>query len=282
MGHGGMRRERRTASTAGGGRLGRAPDRMMAPVIDDPLFWLMGALAVSALGLSKGGFAGVGQIATPLMALFMPPLQAAALLLPIQIVQDLLSMWMFRRTWDAWNLKVMLPGALAGIAAAGLLASYVSDAFIRLAVGVIAILFVLHAWFARTAAPEGRPGAGAGAFWGRLAAFTSTIAQAGGPPFQVFVLRQQLDKMTYVGTFVMFFAVVNALKVIPYFALGQFSRENFVTTLMLLPVATAANYFGVWLVKRTPTILFYRIAHLMVFLISLELVRAGLMGMLGW
>ena len=87
---------------------------------------------------------------------------------------------------------------------------------------------------------EGRPGAGAGAFWGGLAAFTSTIAQAGGPPFQVFVLRQQLDKMTYVGTFVMFFAVVNALKVIPYFALGQFSRENFVTTLMLLPVATAA------------------------------------------
>lgn len=250
-------------------------------VITDPLFWLLGVLAVTSLGLSKGGFAGAGQIATPLMSLFMPPLQASALLLPIQIVQDLLSMWIFRRTWDAWNLKVMLPGALIGIAAAWALASHVSDAFIRFAVGSISILFVLHAWFGHAVAPVGRPGILAGGFWGGLAAFTSTIAQAGGPPFQVFVLRQNLEKMTYVGTFVMFFAVVNALKVIPYFALGQFSKENFVTTLMLLPVATAANYFGVWLVKRTPTILFYRIAHVLVFLISLELVRAGLMGMLG-
>jgi uncharacterized membrane protein YfcA len=247
----------------------------------DPLFWLLAALAVTSLGFSKGGFAGAGQIATPLMSLFMPPLQASALLLPIQIVQDLLSMWIFRRTWDGWNLKVMLPGALIGIGIAWALASHVSDAFIRFSVGSIAILFVMYAWFGHAVAPKKRPGAVAGAFWGGLAAFTSTIAQAGGPPFQMFVLRQNLEKMTYVGTFVMFFAVVNALKVIPYFALGQFSKENFLTTLMLLPVATASNYLGVWLVKRTPTILFYRIAHVLVFLISLELVRAGLMGMVG-
>jgi uncharacterized membrane protein YfcA len=83
-----------------------------------------------------------------------------------------------------------------------------------------------------------------------------------------------------VGTFVMFFAVVNALKVIPYFALGQFTAQNFLATVMLFPLAVAANYLGVWLVKRTPTILFYRIAHLLIFLISLELIRSGLLGML--
>lgn len=249
-------------------------------MITDPLFWLLAILAVTSLGLSKGGFAGAGMIATPLMSLFMPPLQAAAMLLPIQIVQDVLACWMFRKTYSAWNLKVMLPGALVGVGAAWILAAHVSDSFIRLMLGTVSILFVLYAWIAPSPPPGGPPPrAAAGTFWGGCAAFTSAICQAGNPPFQMFVLPQNLDKMTYVGTFVMFFGVVNALKVIPYFALGQFSAPNFTVTLMLIPVATAANYLGVWLVRRTPTILFYRIAHILIFLISLELVRAGLVGL---
>jgi uncharacterized protein len=248
----------------------------------DPLFWILASIAVSFLGLSKGGFAGAGMIATPLVSLTMPPLQAAALLLPVQIVQDMLAMWMFRRTYSAWNLKVMLPGAFIGVGLAWVLASYVSDDFIRLMLGVVSIAFVLHAWFAPVPAAGPRPpNAREGLFWGTCAAFTSAICQAGNPPFQVFVLRQNLDKMVYVGTFVIFFGVVNALKVIPYFALGQFTARNFMATLMLIPLATAANYAGVWLVKRTPTILFYRIAHMLVFVVSLELVRTGALGLWG-
>lgn len=251
-------------------------------MIFDPLFWLLASVGVVALGLSKGGFAGAGMIATPLLSLVMPPLQAAALLLPVQIVQDILSMWMFRRTYSAWNLKVMLPGAFIGVGAAWLLAAHVSDNFIRLMLGIVSIAFVLHAWLAPAPAGGRRPpSAWAGLFWGSCAAFTSAMCQAGNPPFQVFVLRQNLDKLTYVGTFVMFFGVVNALKVVPYFALGQFSAPNFTATLMLIPLATAANYFGVWLVKRTPTVLFYRIAHLLVFIVSLELIRAGIVGLWG-
>lgn len=246
----------------------------------DPLFWILAAVAVVSLGLSKGGFAGAGMIATPLVSLTMPPLQAAALLLPVQIVQDVLAMWMFRRTYSGWNLKVMLPGAFIGVGLAWLFAAHVSDNVIRLMLGVVSIAFVLHAWFAPVPNAGRRPPAGkAGLFWGTCAAFSSAICQAGNPPFQVFVLPQNLDKLTYVGTFVMFFGVVNALKVVPYLALGQFSAQNFAATLMLIPLATIANYVGVWLVKRTPTVLFYRIAHILVFVVSLELVRAGALGL---
>ena len=52
-------------------------------IITDPLFYLLTIPAITALGLGKGGFAGVGMISTPLLALTMPPLQAAAILLPI-------------------------------------------------------------------------------------------------------------------------------------------------------------------------------------------------------
>ena len=108
-----------------------------------------------------------------------------------------------------------------------------------------------------------------------LAGFTSTLIQAGSPPFQVHVLPQRLPKMTLVGTSTLFFAAVNAMKVAPYFALGQFSTENLAASLALLPLAIATNFLGVWLVRRTPTELFYRIAYVLVFLICLALIWQG-------
>lgn len=247
----------------------------------DVWFYAAAIAAVTSLGLSKGGFAGVGQIATPLLAMFLPPLQAAALLLPIMILQDAMSIWVYRREWDAWNLRVMLPGALVGVGAAWLLAAHVSDAVVRLGVGLISVAFVLHGWLASAPRVRHAPTTAAGTFWGAIAAFTSTMCQAGGPPFQIFVLPQRLKKLTYVGTVTIFFAAVNALKVVPFFALGQFTTENFATTLWLIPLAVATNLLGVWLVRITPTVVFYRIAHVLIFLISLQLIWAGATDLIG-
>ncbi len=250
-------------------------------MITDPLFFALAIPAVIALGLSKGGFAGVGQVATPLLALLLPPLQAAALLLPIMMVQDAMSVWIYRREWSAWNLKVMLPGAIAGICLAWALASSVSDAFVRLGVGLISLAYVLNTWFGKPPADARKPSTAGGLFWGAVSGFTSTMAQAGGPPFQIHVLPQRLEKLTYVGTNVMFFAVVNAVKVIPYFALGNFTPQNFTTSMALFPLAAASNLLGVWLVRRVPTVIFYKIAHVLIFLISLELIRSGASDLLG-
>src|SRR5262245_49301625 len=88
--------------------------RKPAPVITDPLFYAGSIVAVILLGLSKGGFFGLGVIALPLMSLFVPPLQAAAILIPTVIAQDTLTVWTYRHDWSAWNLKVMLPGMAVG------------------------------------------------------------------------------------------------------------------------------------------------------------------------
>jgi uncharacterized membrane protein YfcA len=244
-------------------------------VIHDPLFYVLAIIAVTALGLGKGGFAGVGVMSTPLLATLLPPLQAAAILLPILITQDAISVWVYRRDWSAWNLKVMLPGAMLGIAIAWALATQVSDAAVRLAIGLIGLAFVLNVWFGRQRAEATTPTVAAGVFWGVVAGFTSTLSQAGGPPFQVFVMPQRLPKLTLVGTYTIYFAVLNWVKIVPYFALGQFSTANLATSAALLPVAIAANFAGIWLVRRTPTGLFYQIAYVLVFLISLELIRSG-------
>jgi uncharacterized membrane protein YfcA len=244
-------------------------------LITDPLFYPLAVIAVTALGLGKGGFAGVGVIATPLLATILPPLQAAAILLPILIVQDSISIWVYRRDWSAWHIKVMLPGGILGIGIAWALATQVSDAFVRLVVGVIGVSFALNAWFGRQPTEPKKPSVPGGIFWGTVAGFTSTLSQAGGPPFQVYVLPQRLPKLTLVGTYTIYFAALNWLKIIPYHRLGLFSTSSLANSLILLPVAVAANFLGIWLVRRTPTGLFYQIAYVLVFLISLELMYSG-------
>lgn len=243
-------------------------------MLTDPYFLAAVIPAVIALGLSKGGFAGLGTISTPLVALILPPFEAAALLLPILIVQDVISIWVYRRDWSAWNLQVMLPGAALGVGLAWFLAALVPEAIVRLIVGAIGLSFVLNVWFGRKPA-QSAPHAPSGIFWGAVSGFTSAFANAGGPPFQVYILPQQLPKLTLVGTATIFFATVNGLKVVPYFALGNFTGHGLLLSLSLMPLAIVANFAGIWLVRVTPVELFYKITYVLVFLLSLALIWQG-------
>jgi uncharacterized protein len=243
-------------------------------LLTDPYFLAAIVPAVVALGLAKGGFAGIGVVATPLLALVMPPIQAAAVLLPILIVQDVISVWVYRRDWSRQNLQVMVPGAVIGIGAAWLLAAYVPEAAVRVIVGLIGVAFVLNVWLGRMPA-QARPNPPAGFFWGAVSGFTSAFASAGGPPFQIYVLPQQLPKMTLVGTVSIFFATVNWLKVAPYLALGTFSHDGVIVSLAMMPLAVASNFAGIWLVRVTPVKTFYELIYVLTFLLSLVLVWQG-------
>lgn len=247
-------------------------------IITDPLFYALAIPAVIALGLSKGGFAGVGQMATPMLALVMPPLEAAAIFLPIMIVQDMNAVWVYRKAWSRRVVAIVIPGAIIGIGVAWVLAAYISDAAVRIFIGFTTIAFVAYSFIGMMRVPREakHPGVAAGVFWGSLSGFTSTICQAGGPPYQMYVLGLKLPKMTYVGTTAVVFAFINALKVVPYFALGQFTTSGLGTSLVLLPLAIAANFLGFWLVRITPQEIFYKITLVLMLLISLELTRAGL------
>jgi uncharacterized membrane protein YfcA len=250
------------------------------PLISDPGFYLAAIPAVTFLGVSKGGFAGVSLLATPLLALVLPPLEAAAILLPILLLQDVISVYVYRQDWDAQTLKVMLPGAIVGIGLAWTLAAHVSDSHVRLAVGVIALGFVLSRWLGGVRSQAQRPMVPKGLFWGGVSGFTSMLCQAGGPPFQVYVMPQQLAKLTFVGTMTIFFATLNLIKIVPYFALGQFSSTGFATSIALVPLAVATNFLGIWLVRITPVTLFYKVSYILVFLVALALVHMALTDLL--
>ena len=248
-------------------------------MMTEPLFWVCAIIAVLLTGISKGGFGGVALLAVPLMALTISPVRAAGIMLPILIVMDVVSVWAYRKQFDKATLALMLPGAIIGIAIGGLAAGYVSDRFVLICVGIIALSFSLYSVFK----PKGnvsvikgnRP---VGIVASIVAGFTSFLAHAGGPPFQVYAIPQGLDKRVYAGTSVMFFAVVNTVKLIPYTMLGQFDRANLTTSLILIPLAPIGVLLGVWMLKRISQAAFYKFLYAMVFIVGVKLLWDGILG----
>jgi uncharacterized membrane protein YfcA len=246
-------------------------------LLSDPLFVAAALLGVTLLGVSKGGFFGLGVMALPLMSLFVSPLQAAAIILPTAIAQDVLTVWTYRHNWSAWNLKLMLPSMTVGIALAWLMAASLSPAHIRLAIGLIAALFVLRHWMSgRFERWIPNPSGTTAVVFGGIGGVTTMLANAGGPAWQMHLLPQNLDKLTYVGTVTILFAASNVIKVPAFATLGFLTWDNLLVGASLLPVAVAANYAGIWLVRRTPVELFFRIAYVLMFLIACELIRGSI------
>ena len=92
------------------------PDRRFEPplLITDPAFYLVAVPAVILFGIAKGGFGGgLGVMAVPLMALVVSPVKAAAILLPILCVMDLVSLRAYRGRWVLSELRLLLPASLA-------------------------------------------------------------------------------------------------------------------------------------------------------------------------
>jgi uncharacterized membrane protein YfcA len=244
-------------------------------MLADPFVLTCAVVAILISGLAKGGFAGVGALAMPIMALAMDPVQGAAILLPILIMQDVVSVWAYRRSWDGSILKAMLPGAAVGIALGWLFAARVSEVAVLGVLGGISILFGLQRlWVERGRAvvlPSDSPG-WVGFLFGIASGFTSQIAHAGSPPFQMWVLPKRLPRDMLVGTTALAFAAMNWMKLPAYAALGQFTRENLTITAMLAPVAIVATFAGVALVRRVDAARFYTLIYLLMILLGIKLV----------
>jgi uncharacterized membrane protein YfcA len=245
-------------------------------VIEDPWFYATAVPAILLVGVSKGGFgSGAGVFATPLVALTVPIPQAAAIMLPILLVMDAVGLWAYRGTFSRENLRLILAGGLLGVLLGALTFRYFSDAWIRLILGLMSVGFVLQRFMLRAGEAPTRPSAARGFFWSTLSGLTSTIAHAGGPPLSVYLLPQRLDKAVLVGTTVVFFAVINFVKLLPYAWLDLFDARNLTTALALAPLAPIGIWIGFRLMRRVPEALFYRICYAILLVVGVRLLWEG-------
>ena len=249
-------------------------------LITDPWFYVVAVPAVLLFGISKGGFGGgLGVVAVPLMALAVSPVQAAAILLPILCVMDLVALWKFRGKWVFPELRVLLPASLLGILAGTLLFELMSAALVKLIVGVVAIAFTLHFWISKRQSIKASSTyypRSYGLIGGSIAGFTSFVAHSGGPPISMYLLRRPLDRTDFAATAVMFFAVVNYVKLVPYAWLGQLSTDNLATSAALVLLAPVGVLFGAWLHARVSDRFFFAMVYVLLFVVGVKLVFDGI------
>ena len=243
-------------------------------------FYAAATFGILLTGVFKGGFGGgPGGIAVALMSMFVAPADAAGIVLPILCAMDIFGLLAYRNNWSRHHVRVLIPGALLGIVLGALAFGVVPVEWVRLLIGLIAVTFTLNRWFdlaQRLGAKAGKPGPLIGFLSGATSGLTSTMAHAGGPPLLVYLLPQRMEKTIFVGTSVVFFAIVNYLKLIPYGLLGQLSTNNLGLSLLFAPLAPLGIWLGLRLERRIPEKPFYRLSYAILFATGCKLIYDSL------
>lgn len=233
----------------------------------DLTFFAVAIPAVIFAGVSKGGFAGGGAFAaTPILALVIPPGHAVGLMLPLLMMMDVATLRPYWGKWDRAAAKLLLLGALPGIALGAAIFRFTNPNVFKLLIGAISIAFVAFQ-LARQAGLLKLENHGIGPRAGLLAGlgtgFTSFVANAGSPPAAVYLLLKGVTKTQYQATNVIVFWVVNLIKFVPFLGLGIATRQTLLADLMLAPVALLGAWLGIRAHHSVPERIFFGLTYLL-------------------
>ncbi|MFE7507253.1 TSUP family transporter [Promicromonospora sp. NPDC057488] len=240
-----------------------APDLTLTVVVG-------GTIAALLMGLSKTGLPPLGALGAALIASVLPPVQAAGVALPLLIVGDLVAVSTYGRDVRWRILRGLLPsvtvGLLVGFAALSWAPPEVSARIVGallLLAGLGDLVRQLAARRARRRPPRpaddgptpGNPSATvrdrlARAALGATAGVSTMIANAGGPPMSLYLLRAGISRAGLLGTVALFFLTVNVAK-LPFSAsLGLVSGDSLLVSLALLPGMVAGLLLGRFVAHR--------------------------------
>ena len=183
------------------------------------------------------------------------------------LVQDGFALWVYRKDWNGRILAVLIPGAIVGIGLAWWLAADISTW--RCACSSASRRLATFSTLDRpqVAHKTGNANAGAGVFLAQSPASRQRSARRARCLPDVRAVAEPADDDLR-RHHAIFFATMNPFKVVPYFALGQFSMKGLATSLVLLPLGIVTNQIGFWVVRITPAAVFFRVTMIILFLIS--------------
>ena len=242
-------------------------------------FWVVAVIAAALTGIGKGGVPIVGALVVPVLSLVISPVVAAGLMLPVYVISDWFGLYAYRKEFDKRVLWIVSLAMTIGVGLGWATARYIEESWVTVLVGGISVAFALNQLLRKTVVAEPkRAELAPGLFWGTIAGFTSFVSHTGAPPYQVYTLPLGMKKAVFAGTSTIAFAYINALKLIPYYFLGQINLASLETAAKLMPIAAAAVFFGVWAVRRMPERLFFAVVTWSLLLIGVELIWKGLRG----
>jgi uncharacterized membrane protein YfcA len=188
---------------------------------------------------------------------------------------DLLVVKAYWGVFDRRALYLLLPAAIVGVGIGYLSAEAMNEDYMRVLIGALALVFGLQSLLGLKSLSSKEHNAVSGGLFGALAGFTSFSIHAGGPPFTMYLMPKQLSPLLFAGTAGFFFAVVNVVKLVPYYFLGQFTSDNLLYSLVLVPLAPLGVKLGYYLVQRSTPSFYYSVVSFCLILVGGKLVWDG-------
>jgi uncharacterized membrane protein YfcA len=207
-------------------------------------FSLIILVAAVFVGLVKGGLGPVaGALIVPLLSTSMPVTRAVGLTLPLLLVGDWIALPVYWRKWDAQELRLLVPGGVIGVAMGLVLLTTLSDEMLRRVLGVFTLSVAGYKLASDSLTGlqyQPRRWHGILAGWG--SGFGSALANVGAPPITAYLLLRRLTPTFFIGTTVIFFLIMNALKFPLFLATDVIKMGQVIDILWALPLIPV----GVW------------------------------------
>ena len=252
------------------------------------VFWLVCCMAVFSVSISKSGFGGaLGALSAPLMLTILPAKMALAILLPLYLVADVWTVYIWRsyavKTLLFWMVLTAVIGQFLGY----LLIEVIDDNTLKAVIGALALVSGARYWLALLKpASTARPRAAVrdirrrfrqrSTIWCTFSGLSSFISLTGGIGVQIFMLPMAIHRFFFVGTLAWYFLFINLVKIPLFFDLDLFTAQTFGVSAALLPMIPLGVIAGKWLNRKMSDKLFYRIAHLALVLLGIRLIWSSI------
>jgi uncharacterized protein len=216
-------------------------------------FLIMVGVVAFMISLSKGGLGGMlGALATPMMALVMPANQVLGLLLPIMLLADMFALAINWRKWNGRLVWLLLPGAVIGVTIGTFFIANVSTNVLKIGLAVIALIFVVYKIFEKRilGSLNYQERNWHGWLAGTTAGFASSMAHSGGPPIIIYLMLLDVTPSVFIGTSVLFFAILNWIKVPYYLYIHLFDVQRLLQIAWVIPLVPIGAWFGRWIATK--------------------------------
>ncbi|MGO4937948.1 sulfite exporter TauE/SafE family protein [Fundicoccus sp. Sow4_H7] len=215
--------------------------------------WLMLVVVALIVGFSKAGIQGATMPAVAILATMFGGKASAGIMLPMLIVGDIAAVYQYGKEGRLKDILKLMPASVTGIILGALVGNYLNDQQFKFIMGII-VLFCLALLIIRQLqkkAVELPDNLWLTQLVGITSGFSSMVGNASGPIFNVYILAQNLNKNTMIGTTAWFFLIINLLKV-PFhvFLWGTITWETMSYTLILIPFIGIGALIGIWLIKH--------------------------------
>jgi len=220
------------------------------------------AVVVVLMGVSKSAFSGaLGVFAVPLLMFKLPATEAIALMLPLLIIGDILSVRSYWKKWDHRLLMSLIPGAIFGVGIAYLIIDFINAEQLKFIIGIICIVFSLKNLLFKQVTLTALNNKVGALIMSMFSGVTSSLVHAGGPPIIIYFSSIGLSPAKFIATASAFFALMNIFKLIGVCALGMLSGEIILTAMAFIPLALVGNWLGVKINTKLNKQLFLRIMN---------------------